>query len=103
MVVAAAAVLPIAAAFAIFDGTQAVGCGVLRGMGRVRPAMLFNLLGYWLLGLPVGAWLAFRSDWGLAGIWWGLAGGLALVAVALVLYVRARGPASLAPGRSVSP
>jgi MATE family multidrug resistance protein len=89
-----AAILPIAAAFQIFDGTQVVGCGVLRGMGETRPAAWFNLVGYWVLGLPIGGWLAFRADWGLAGIWWGLCLGLAIVAASLVLWIRARGPAS---------
>jgi MATE family multidrug resistance protein len=93
----AATILPIAAAFQIFDGTQVVCCGVLRGMGRTRPAAWFNLLGYWVLGLPVGAWLAFRADWGLPGIWWGLCFGLGIVAISLVLFVRARGPAHRAP------
>jgi MATE family multidrug resistance protein len=100
LVAAAAAVLPIAAAFQVFDGTQVVGCGVLRGMGRTRPAAIFNLIGYWVLGLPFGAWLAFRADWGLAGIWWGLATGLAVVAACLVAWVRWRGPASLETART---
>jgi MATE family multidrug resistance protein len=88
----AGSILPIAAAFQVFDGTQVVCCGVLRGMGLTRPAAWFNLLGYWVLGLPVGAWLAFRSGWGLPGIWWGLCFGLGIVALSLVLFVRARGP-----------
>ncbi len=57
----AASILPIAAAFQIFDGIQAVGCGILRGMGSVRPAALFNLLGYWAIGLPIGGWLGLRA------------------------------------------
>jgi MATE family multidrug resistance protein len=89
----AAAILPIAAAFQIFDGIQVVGCGVLRGMGRTRPAAIFNLLGYWVLGLPLGGWLGLRAGWGLAGIWVGLALGLAFVATLLVAWVRWRGPA----------
>jgi MATE family multidrug resistance protein len=93
VILACAAILPIAAAFQIFDGTQAVGCGILRGMGRTRPAMVFNLVSYWVLGLPIGAWLALFQGWGLAGIWWGLALGLGLVATSLVLWVRVRGPA----------
>jgi MATE family multidrug resistance protein len=88
------AILPIAAAFQIFDGAQVVGCGVLRGMGRTRPAAVFNAVGYWVLGLPVGGWLALRGDWGLAGIWWGLCFGLAVVASLLVVWLRFRGPAS---------
>jgi MATE family multidrug resistance protein len=89
---ACAAILPIAAAFQVFDGTQVVGCGILRGMGRVRPATAFNLVGYWLLGLPIGGWLALRGGYGLAGLWWGLALGLAVVAISLVTYVATRGP-----------
>ena len=61
MIAACAAILPIAGAFQIFDGTQVVGCGVLRGMGRTRPAMVFNLVSYWVLGLPIGSWLALAA------------------------------------------
>lgn len=84
---AAAAILPIAAAFQLFDGLQVVGIGVLRGVGKTRPAAVFNLLGYYALALPLAWWLAFERGWGLAGIWWGLAAGLAAVAGALVVYL----------------
>ena len=93
VIAACAAILPIAAAFQIFDGTQVVGCGILRGMGRTRPAMVFNLVSYWVLALPIGAWLALSRGFGLAGIWFGLALGLGLVASSLVVWVRVRGPA----------
>jgi MATE family multidrug resistance protein len=88
----AASVLPIAALFQVFDGTQVAGCGVLRGMGRTRPAAWFNFAGHWVLGLPLAAWLGLSLDWGLAGIWWGLALGLAVVAISIVAWLRARGP-----------
>ena len=91
----ASAILPVAAAFQIFDGTQAVGCGVLRGMGRPRPAAVFNVIGYWLLGLPLGWWIGYRQGW-LGGLWWGLVLGLGVVALCLVVWVRLRGPATLA-------
>jgi MATE family multidrug resistance protein len=61
-------------------------------MGRVRPATAFNLVGYWLLGLPLGGWLALRGGFGLAGLWWGLALGLAVVALSLLVFVATRGP-----------
>jgi MATE family multidrug resistance protein len=71
---------------------------VLRGMGDTRPAARYNLLGYWLLGLPLGAWLGLERGlgMGLPGIWWGLALGLAVVALLLVRRIHRRGPASLA-------
>jgi multidrug resistance protein, MATE family len=91
--VLAASILPIAAAFQLFDGTQAVGAGVLRGMGATRPAAIINLVGFYALALPTAWWLGFELELGVRGIWWGLCLGLASVAVALVLYVRIRGPA----------
>jgi MATE family multidrug resistance protein len=93
VIVACAGILPIAAAFQVFDGTQVVGCGILRGMGRTRPAAVFNVIGYWLLGLPLGAWLGVVRGGGIEGIWWGLCAGLAVVASLLVVWIRVRGPA----------
>jgi MATE family multidrug resistance protein len=93
----AALVLPIAAAFQFFDGLQAVGGGILRGMGRVRPAYVFNLFGYYALALPLAIWLAFPQgkDLGLAGLWWGLALGLLVIALSLIAWVAVRGPARM--------
>lgn len=95
IIAAAAIVLPAAAAFQIFDGVQVVGLGILRGMGRSRPAALFNLVGYYVLAIPLAWWLAFERDEGLIGLWWGLALGLAFVATTLVFWIAAFGPARL--------
>jgi MATE family multidrug resistance protein len=84
----AALILPIAGAFQIFDGTQVVAGGVLRGAGRTHAAAWVNLVGFWGVALPL-AWLwAFRDGGGLTGIWWGLTLGLFAVSAALVLWVR---------------
>jgi MATE family multidrug resistance protein len=91
----AASILPIAAAFQLFDGVQVVGGGILRGMGRTRPAAVFNLIGYYLLALPCSWWLAFRLDWQVHGLWWAMCVGLGAVSVLLVLWIHRRGPASL--------
>lgn len=76
--------LPIAALFQIFDGTQAVGSGILRGAADTRAAAVINFVVYWAIGLPVGLLLAFRLGMGPRGLWWGLTLGLALAAVLLV-------------------
>ncbi len=94
-----ATILPIAAAFQIFDGVQVVGAGILRGMGRTAPAAWFNLLAYWALSLPLAGWMAFELGMGLRGVWWGLALGLCIVALLMLFWNRLRGPASLDPGR----
>lgn len=75
----------IAAAFQLFDGVQAVATGVLRGAGDTRTPVYFNILGYWVLGLPVGYSLCFHYGWGVVGLWVGLSAGLILVALALTV------------------
>jgi MATE family multidrug resistance protein len=78
--------LLIVAAFQIFDGIQTVSTGALRGLGETRAPMLANLVGYWVLGLPLGLTLCFVFGWGVYGLWIGLT--LALVVIALTLLVR---------------
>jgi MATE family multidrug resistance protein len=73
--------LAVAAIFQVFDGAQAVASGMLRGLHDTRVPMLFAAIGYWGLGLPLGAYLGFRTDLAGIGIWIGLASGLAFVAV----------------------
>jgi MATE family multidrug resistance protein len=75
--------LAIAAAFQLFDGTQAVATGALRGISETRIPMIINVIGHWLLGLPVGYALCFLLGWGVAGLWIGLSIGLILAALVL--------------------
>ena len=76
--------LIVAAAFQIFDGSQVVAAGMLRGLHDTKVPMLFALLGYWVIGLGVGVWLAFSRDWHGVGIWTGLATGLGIVAALML-------------------
>ncbi|MCW5964485.1 MAG: MATE family efflux transporter [Bryobacterales bacterium] len=74
----------LAAAFQFFDGIQVTAGGVLRGIGDTRTPMFSNLVGHWLLGLPVGYALCFWMGWEAVGIWVGLSLGLIFVAIALL-------------------
>ncbi len=79
-----ASLLLVAAVFQLFDGLQVVGAGVLRGTGDTRTAMIAALVGYWVLGLPIGYALCFTGGLGVQGLWIGLSIGLIVVAIALV-------------------
>jgi MATE family multidrug resistance protein len=79
----------IAAFFQLFDGVQVVATGVLRGAGDTRTPVVTNLVGHWLLGLPIGYFLCFELGWGAPGLWVGLSVGLVAVGV-LLLYVWAQ-------------
>jgi len=76
--------LRVAAAFQLVDGAQVIGAGMLRGLHDTRWPLIFALVGYWGVGLGIGAWLAFGADWKGVGIWIGLASGLAAVAVLML-------------------
>jgi MATE family multidrug resistance protein len=76
--------LRVAAAFQLFDGAQVIGAGMLRGLHDTRWPLLFALVGYWVVGLGIGSWLAFAADWKGVGIWIGLATGLASVAALML-------------------
>lgn len=88
VVASGAVLLRIAAVFELFDGLQAVATGALRGWGDTRSAMIAHLIGYWVVGLPVGWWLCFHARWGAPGIWVGLSSALILIGVALMLVWR---------------
>lgn len=75
----------VAAVFQLFDGLQGVTTGALRGLGDTRTAMLWNLAGHWVVGLPLGYLLCFRWGRGVVGLWWGLSVGLMICGVALIL------------------
>ena len=80
--------IPIAGAFQVFDGLQAVGAGVLRGLGDTRVPLVAMLAGYWLIGIPVSVVLGFFTELGPVGLWWGFVAGLAAVAAFLLVRVR---------------
>jgi len=77
------ALLAAGAAFQLFDGIQTVATGALRGAGDTRTPMLCHFTAYWIIGLPLGAWLCFRRGWGALGLWTGLS--LALILIGIVL------------------
>ena len=84
VVALAASFLAVAALFQIFDGAQAVGAGMLRGLHDTRVPMLFALFGYWVVGIGTAVGLGFALDWDGVGIWTGLAAGLAMVSVLML-------------------
>ncbi|NHE58303.1 MATE family efflux transporter [Cyclobacterium plantarum] len=80
----AASLLVIAAFFQLSDGVQVVGLGALRGLSDVKVPTLVTLVAYWVIGLPLGYFLAFGLGWKEIGIWTGLLIGLTLTAFMLI-------------------
>jgi len=82
----AAQLIIIAALFQLFDGTQVVGLGILRGMGDVNIPTIITFLAYWIVGLPVGYVLGLQMHLGVKGVWYGLV--LGLMTSSILLFFR---------------
>ncbi len=81
----ASKLLIIAAMFQLFDGIQVTAIGALRGLEDVKYPTVITLIGYWIIALPLGYFLAFTLKMETVGIWIALLTSLAFVAVALFL------------------
>jgi MATE family, multidrug efflux pump len=93
VIAAAIPLLHIAALFQLSDGTQAIGAGALRGLGDTRATLAGNLVGHYVIGLPISLSLAFGAELGARGLWWGLSAGLTGTACYLVVrFLRSTRP-----------
>jgi MATE family multidrug resistance protein len=79
----AATLLLAAGLFQISDATQAVSAGVLRGIKDVKMPTVLIFIAYWVLGLPLGYWLAIAFDLKAMGIWLGFIIGLTFSSLSL--------------------
>jgi MATE family multidrug resistance protein len=92
----------IAALFQIVDGAQAVGAGMLRGLHDTTVPMAYAAFGYWLVGFGVAIGLGFGLGWEGVGVWIGLASGLAVVALLMIVRWMRRDRLGLVPGPAQS-
>lgn len=89
----AASLLLFAAFWQFFDATQVCAIGALRGYKVTLVPMLMMLVAFWVIGIPLGAWLGYVGLPGgepmqVHGFWVGLVVGLVLVSIALSLALR---------------
>ncbi len=65
-------VLYIVSVFQIFDGLQVALAGIYKGIKKTKIVLIANFLGYWVISIPLGYWLAFYKHMNLTGFWFGL-------------------------------
>ncbi|MGE0433885.1 MAG: MATE family efflux transporter [Planctomycetota bacterium] len=88
--------MPLAAAFQLFDGLQVICFGVLRGTADTRVPALIGFVGFWVIALPL-AYALLQAGAGAVGIWSAIVIGLTSVAVAGYLRMRHRLSGDLEP------
>lgn len=65
-------VLYIVSIFQIFDGLQVALAGIYKGIKKTKIVLIANFVGYWLISIPCGYWLALNKGLMLKGFWFGL-------------------------------
>ncbi|CAN6573948.1 unnamed protein product [Malus baccata var. baccata] len=85
-VIAAVSDLTSLLAISVFlNGIQPILSGVAIGSGWQAVVAYVNLTCYYIIGLPIGCVLGFKTSMGVAGIWWGMIIGVFLQTVTLIV------------------
>ncbi|XP_038670491.1 multidrug and toxin extrusion protein 1-like isoform X1 [Scyliorhinus canicula] len=80
--------IPICAVYHFFEAMTCVCGGVLRGAGKQKLGAIGNIVGFYLIGLPIGISLMFAAKLGVFGLWSGIliAGVVQLIFFLNVIY-----------------
>ncbi|KAG5566484.1 hypothetical protein RHGRI_002144 [Rhododendron griersonianum] len=80
---------PLLAISVFLNGIQPILSGVAIGSGWQAVVAYVNLTTYYVIGLPIGCVLGFKTDLGAAGLWWGMIIGV-LLQTATLIFITAR-------------
>ncbi|XP_042519678.1 protein DETOXIFICATION 41-like [Macadamia integrifolia] len=84
VVAAVSELTPLLAISIFLNGIQPILSGVAIGSGWQALVAYVNLGTYYIIGLPVGCLLGFKTSLEVAGIWWGMILGVFLQTVTLI-------------------
>jgi len=79
--------IPILCVFMMGDSVQATIGGALRGLGKQTLVLWINILGFWVLAVPIGAILTFAVGLGVFGLWWGMVIGIYMSSIIGLCFV----------------
>jgi multidrug resistance protein, MATE family len=71
--------------FQLADAAQASSISLLRSLNDVLRPSLLCFIAFWLIGVPLGYWLAVHQGWNAKGIWMGY---LVALVIQATLFVR---------------
>jgi MATE family multidrug resistance protein len=80
--------LLIGAAFQLFDGTQVVSQGALRGLKDTLVPGIIAFAAYWVVGLPISYVFCVPMQMGVNGVWYGFVVGLAVASIGFIIRFR---------------
>lgn len=71
VIVVAASLLVVGSGFQLADAVQASAISLLRAVGDVFVPSFLSIASFWLVGVPLGYWLAVVLGWNAFGVWVG--------------------------------
>lgn len=77
----AATLLIMSALFQVFDAMQLASLACLRALADVKIPLVFSIISYYLVSLPMGYFFGFTLKMGPVGVWIGLLLGLAFAGI----------------------
>ncbi|XP_068945711.1 multidrug and toxin extrusion protein 2 [Petaurus breviceps papuanus] len=80
-------VMPVYIVYNLFESLCCVCGAVLRGTGKLVFGATVNAIGYYAIGLPIGAMLVFVIKIGVIGLWLGMLVCVILVTIAFIFYM----------------
>ncbi|KAH7533686.1 hypothetical protein FEM48_Zijuj04G0157800 [Ziziphus jujuba var. spinosa] len=78
---------PLLAISVFLNGIQPILSGVAIGIGWQGVVAYVNLATYYVIGLPIGCVLGFKTNLDVAGIWWGMIIGVLLQTLTLLFLI----------------
>ncbi|XP_058196172.1 protein DETOXIFICATION 41-like [Rhododendron vialii] len=89
VIAAVSSLTPLLAISVFLNGVQPILSGVAIGSGWQGVVAYVNLTTYYIIGLPIGCVLGFKTSLGAAGIWWGMILGV-ILQTATLIFITAR-------------
>ncbi|KFP33797.1 Multidrug and toxin extrusion protein 1, partial [Colius striatus] len=80
-------VMPVYVVFHLFEATCGACSGVLRGIGKQKFGAILNAVGYYGLGLPLGAVLLFVARIGVIGLWLSMLVCVSILCTCFIVYI----------------
>lgn len=71
VIAVASTLLMIGSGFQLADAVQASSISLLRAVGDVLAPSFMSIASFWVVGVPLGYWLAIELGWNAVGVWVG--------------------------------
>ena len=74
-------------AYNLFDTVQIMGSSMMRAALKMGYGSIFNFIGYFICGMPISWYCAFRMEMSIKGIWVGPTFAVAFLSLAYNLMI----------------